>query len=98
MSTPVGKRPLSQSTPSPSSCQVKKILKMTDSAEGMGGLQAHSQVANSQVFSQVSGGPVDTSHNSGDAFLQLFNATEANARDMVAGKTNGNLYLNLSNQ
>ena len=59
---------------------------MTESAEGMSGLQAHSQVPNSQVFSQVLGNPVDTSYNNTDTFLQLFNITEANARDMVAGE------------
>ena len=53
MSTPIGKRPLPQSMPSPNTEQVKKVPKMTDTTQnppGTTGLFAHSQVTdNSQV-------------------------------------------------
>ena len=80
MSTPVGKRPLSQSTPSPSSVQAKKVIKMAESNpinEGMAGLQALNQA----YTSQDNGSQVNP-----DIFLQLFNKTETEALDIVAGE------------
>ena len=81
MSTPIGKRPLPQSTPSPNTEQVKKVPKMTDTTQnppGTTGLFAHSQVTdNSQVTH---------SQEAINLFFQIFGTTEDKALGLNSGE------------
>ena len=81
MSTPIGKRPLLQSTLSPNTEQVKKVPKMAETAQsppGTTGLFANSQVIdNSQAIH---------SQEAINLFLQIFGITEDNAIGLNSGE------------
>ena len=82
MSTPVGKRPLSQGTPSPNSQQAAKIPRMSSASE-----QSSEGIVKPRIFSQANSLSQDIdSQKATDIFLNLFKKTEKDARDLVSGE------------
>ena len=88
MSNSCGKRPLSQGTPSPSTEQAKKILKMAEGNESTTG-EAISQ-ALSQVFPNS---PDSAKDDSSSHFLKMFEITEEQARALSSGEEKWELLV-----